>query len=128
MTTNSPGVMEMAATLMVTLNALAATAFALSFTCTVKEKPPGVVGTPLNNPVCPPPSVPRVIPGGRLPAAIVQPLTGAAPPLAARVCEYGTPTIPAGKDTASIDRLPLAFIVTLNALVADAEALSATRT
>src|SRR5437879_2874501 len=118
----------MAAVLMVTLNALAATMFALSVTCAINENTPAADGTPLSNPVWPPPTVPRVIPGGRLPAAIVHALKGATPPLAASVWEYAMPTVPAGKDAVSIDRLPLAFIVTLNALVADAEALSATRT
>jgi hypothetical protein len=77
---------------MVMLRACDAVAFALSFTCTVKLEVPAVVGVPLIAPLAASDS-----PAGSEPT-VVDHVLPPDPPLATRVCEYATPTVPLGSE------------------------------
>src|SRR5437016_3532913 len=63
---------------------------------TVKPKVPFVVGVPDSTP-----SVPRVSPGGSVPAVWVH-VNGAAPPVAANAMLFGTPTVVGGSGLAVV--------------------------
>ena len=76
------------------LNTLVPVLFAASFTCTVNETVPAVVGVPEITPV----DAARLKPAGSDPALTLQ-LYGAVPPLACSVVEYAVPVVPPGSDT-----------------------------
>jgi hypothetical protein len=67
--------------------------FTASFTCTVNETAPAVVGVPEINPV----DAVRLNPAGSAPALTLQ-LYGVVPPLACSVAEYAVPTVPPDND------------------------------
>jgi hypothetical protein len=75
------------------LNAFVPVLFAASFTCTVKETVPVVVGVPEITPV----DATRFNPAGNVPALTLQPY-GVVPPLACSVVEYAVPAVPPGSD------------------------------
>ena len=76
------------------LNAFVPVPFAASFTCTVNDTVPAVVGVPEITPV----DAARLKPAGSDPALTLQ-LYGAVPPLACSVVEYAVPAVPPGSDT-----------------------------
>ena len=67
--------------------------FAASFTCTVNDDVPAVVGVPEITPV----DAARLNPAGNVPALTLQ-LYGVVPPLACSVVEYAVPAVPPGND------------------------------
>jgi hypothetical protein len=67
--------------------------FAASFTCTVNDTVPVVVGVPEIAPV----DATRLNPVGRVPAITLQ-LYGVVPPLACSAAEYAVPTVPPDND------------------------------
>jgi hypothetical protein len=92
----------------------------LSVTLTLKLDEPGAMGVPLIMP-----------PAKRNPAG-TDPLTidhvyGGFPPIALMACEYAVPTVPAGSVDVVIFKIG-ALIVSNSTALADAEALSVTRT
>src|SRR5581483_3375876 len=88
----------------------------LSVTLTVKFAVPALVGVP---DITPPP---RVRPAGSDPVATDQEY-GGDPPDTVSACEYGTPTVPAGKGDALIVRAG-GLIVIESGAVADPDLLS----
>ena len=94
---------------------------ALSATLTVKADVPAAEGVPLIVPVGL-----RLSPPGREPE-LSDHVYGGDPPNAMRTCEYGVPTVPPGSADVMIPR-PGALMVSDNAAVAEAEALSVTFT
>jgi hypothetical protein len=79
-----------AAVVTATLKAFVPVLFAASFTCTVNDAVPAVVGVPLTCPVAL-----SANPAGKAPALIDQ-LYGFVPPLACSVVEYAVPAVPPG--------------------------------
>ena len=75
------------------LKAFVPVLFAASFTCTVNDTVPVVVGVPEITPV----DATRLNPVGNEPELIDQ-VYGAVPPLACSVVEYAVPTVPLGND------------------------------
>ena len=75
------------------LNAFVPVLFAASFTCTVNDTVPAVVGVPEITPV----DATRLNPAGNVPALTLQ-LYGEVPPLACSVVEYAVPVVPPGSD------------------------------
>jgi hypothetical protein len=114
-------VMPSAGGLIVSDNAAVFDVVALSVTLTVKLADPAAVGVP---DIAPP--VDRLNPAGSDPADSDHEY-GGDPPDAANVCEYATPTVPAGSDDVV---MPSAggLIVSDRAAVVDAAALSVTLT
>src|ERR1035441_6830911 len=107
--------------LMVMDNAAVADAVALSVTRTVKLLGPAVPGVP---DMVPPAA--RLTPTGNVPLATDHEY-GGDPPVAPSAWEYATPTVPAGSDDVVIPKAG-GLMVMDNAAVADAVALSVTRT
>ena len=94
------------------LNAFVPVLFAASFTCTVNEEVPAVVGVPL---ICPVEL--SVSPAGKAPPLIDQ-LYGVVPPLACSVVEYPVPTVPPGCDVVvTVGGCAAAATAMLNAFV-----------
>ena len=79
-------------------NAFVPVLFAASFTCTVNDEVPAVVGVP---DIAPVPAA-RLNPAGSDPALTLQ-LYGAVPPFACSVAEYGVPVVPPDNDTVTIE-------------------------
>ena len=75
------------------LNAFVPGLFAASFTCTVSDTVPAVVGVPEITPV----DATRLSPAGNVPALTLQ-VYGEVPPLACSVVEYAVPVVPPGSD------------------------------
>src|SRR4029077_11302824 len=75
------------------LKAFVPVLFAASFTCTVNDAVPAVVGVPEITPV----DATRLNPAGNVPALTLQ-LYGVVPPLACSVVEYAVPAVPPGND------------------------------
>ena len=95
-----------------TLKAFAPVLFVASFTCTVNDAVPAVVGVPLTCPV-----ELSASPAGKEPALIDQ-LYGVAPPLACSIVEYPLPTEPPGSDeVVTVGACPAAATTTLKAFV-----------
>ena len=86
------------------LSAFVPVLFAASFTCTVNDAVPAVVGVPEITPV----AATRLNPAGSVPALTLQ-LYGVVPPLACSVAEYAVPAVPPAKTWSS----PLAAVVLL---------------
>jgi hypothetical protein len=98
--------------------------FAASFTCTVKETVPVVVGVPEMTPV----DATRLNPAGNVPALTLQPY-GVVPPLACSVVEYAVPAVPPGSDVVvTVGGCGAAATPMLNALVPVLVAASVTCT
>jgi hypothetical protein len=75
------------------LSAFVPMLFAASFTCTVNDTVPAVVGVPEITPV----DATRFNPAGNAPALTLQ-LYGVVPPLACSVVEYAVPVVPPAND------------------------------
>ena len=75
------------------LKAFVPVLFAASFTCTVNDTVPAVVGVPEITPV----DATRLNPAGNVPAFTLQ-LYGVVPPLACSAVEYAVPAVPPGSD------------------------------
>src|ERR1039457_4418795 len=106
---------------MVSDNAAVADADALSVTRTVKLL--GPAGPPVPDMV---PAAARLNPAGNVPLATAHEY-GGEPPVAPSAWEYATPTVPAGSDDVVIPKAGELMVID-NAAVADADALSVTRT
>ena len=109
----------------VRLNALEALFLAVSVTCSVKLNDPAAVGVPERVPL----AAFSEMPAGRSPAVTAQ-VYGAAPPVAARVCEYELPAAPPGSvvPVVMLKGAALGAIVMANCLLAVAWLESATCT
>jgi hypothetical protein len=114
-------VMPKAGELMVMDKAAVAEPDALSVTRTVKVLDPAAPGVP---DMVPPAA--RLNPAGNVPLATVHEY-GGDPPEAPSAWEYATPTVPAGSDAVVIPKAGELMVID-NAAVADADALSVTRT
>ena len=95
------------------LNAFVPVLFAASFTCTVNDTVPAVVGVPEITPV----DATRLNPAGSVPALTLQ-LYGVVPPLACSVVEYAVPAVPPGSDVVvTVGGCAAAATAILNAFV-----------
>jgi hypothetical protein len=104
---------------MVSVNVPLAAAELASVTVTMNAAVPAAVGVPVIAP-----AEERERPGGSAPRASDQEY-GAAPPVAARVCEYGAPTAPAGK-VGPVTVSAVTAIVSVWLAVADVESVTVT--
>ena len=111
------------------LKAFVPVLFAASFTCTVNDTVPAVVGVPEITPV----DAARLNPAGNVPALTLQ-LYGVVPPLACTAIEYVVPVVPPGSDvvvtegdcaaapTAMLNALvPVLFVASVTCTVNDAD-------
>jgi len=95
------------------LSAFVPVLFAASFTCTVNDTVPAVVGVPEITPV----DATRLNPAGNVPALTLQ-LYGVVPPLACSVVEYAVPAVPPGNDVlVTVGGCAAAATAMLNAFV-----------
>ena len=95
------------------LKAFVPVLFAASFTCTVNDTVPAVVGVPEITPV----DATRLNPAGNVPALTLQ-LYGVVPPLACSVVEYAVPAVPPGSDVVvTVGGCAAAATAMLNAFV-----------
>jgi hypothetical protein len=95
------------------LSAFVPVLFAASFTCTVNDTVPAVVGVPEIAPV----DATRLNPVGSVPAVTLQ-LYGVVPPLACSASEYAVPTVPPGSDVvATVGGCAAAATAILNVFV-----------
>ena len=95
------------------LNAFVPVLFAASFTCTVNDTVPAVVGVPEITPV----DATRLNPAGSVPALTLQ-VYGVVPPLACSVVEYAVPAVPPGNDVVvTVGGCAAAATAILNAFV-----------
>jgi hypothetical protein len=85
-------VMFVATVTTVSVRVLSAVAPPVSVTLKVSEAVPAAVGVPAMTPV----EELSESPAGRVPDVMLQ-VSGDVPPLAANVCEYGVPTLPAAR-------------------------------
>jgi hypothetical protein len=106
----------------VTENAFVAVCEPLSATRAVKFDVPAEVGVPLSTPAVDSVKPPRSVPDW------IDHVNGGVPPLAVKVWEYATPTVPAGRGEELVIESVAAPMVRENALVAFCNKLSATWT